>query len=57
MLSYEKENQKLVETVYNALTDLGIQIWMDIKTSMPSNSVDSMAYGVDHATIICCFMY
>jgi len=56
MLSYQWDNQSLVEKVYNGLRHLGINAWMDVHGGITGNINDSMAYGVEHAGVICCFM-
>ncbi|CAD5124205.1 unnamed protein product [Dimorphilus gyrociliatus] len=56
MLSYQHGIQPMVEIIYNGLEKLGISVWMDIKGGMTGNINESMAYGVDNAAAVCCFM-
>ncbi|KAM7438077.1 hypothetical protein ABFA07_012383 [Porites harrisoni] len=56
MLSYQWNVQSLVEQVYQGLRHLGINAWMDVHGGITGNINDSMAYGVDNAAVVCCFM-
>lgn len=40
MLSYQWDNQTLVEKVYNALRSQGLKAWMDIKGGVSGNIND-----------------
>lgn len=55
MLSYQWNVQDLVE-VYQGLRHLGINAWMDTHGGITGNINDSMAYGVENAAVVCCFM-
>ncbi|CAF1476117.1 unnamed protein product, partial [Didymodactylos carnosus] len=56
MLSYQWENQDLVEQVYQFLTANDFSVWMDINGGMKANIYECMAEGVENAAAICCFM-
>ena len=60
MLSYawgkDLEIQKEVIRVRKALTQRGIDCWMDVDGGMKTDIYDSMADGVENAAVVICFM-
>ena len=60
MLSYawgkDLEIQKEVIRVRKALTQRGIDCWMDVDGGMKTDIYDSMAEGVENAAVVICFM-
>ncbi|CAF1581160.1 unnamed protein product [Adineta ricciae] len=56
MLSYQWDNQKLVNEVYHRLSEKNIPLWMDIHGGMKGHLSESMAAGVEKAVAICCFL-
>ncbi|XP_035493936.2 uncharacterized protein LOC118312945 [Scophthalmus maximus] len=56
MLSYQWDDQALVEKIYNRLKDDGLPVWMDIQGGVTGNINDAMAAGVEEAAVICPFM-
>ncbi|CAF1429725.1 unnamed protein product [Adineta ricciae] len=56
MLSYQWDNQKLVNEAYHRLSEKNIPLWMDIHRGMKGHLSESMAAGIEKAATICCFL-
>ena len=56
MLSYNWEHQTQVKRVFDILTKLGLNVWMDVAGGMSTDIYDSMAKGVANASVVVCFM-
>eukprot|EP01048_Picozoa_sp_COSAG05_P015614 COSAG05_NODE_1900_length_3858_cov_2.298218_1_plen_899_part_10 len=56
MLSYQWDHQREVKRVFDLLTRLGLNVWMDINGGMGVDVYESMAEGVSNASVLVCFM-
>lgn len=57
MLSYQNESRELVTQVYHFLKQQHhFTVWMDMQGGITKSVKKDMAYGVDNAICICCFV-
>jgi len=56
MLSYQWDHQRQVKRVHEMLTQLELNVWMDISGGMSTDVYESMAEGVSNASVVVCFM-
>eukprot|EP01046_Picozoa_sp_COSAG06_P043409 COSAG06_NODE_5682_length_3323_cov_3.426489_2_plen_973_part_01 len=52
MLSYQWDHQAEVTRVYDILTRLGVNCWMDIRSGMGADIYDGMANAVSNASVV-----
>ncbi|CAF3708459.1 unnamed protein product [Rotaria sp. Silwood1] len=56
MLSYQNETREIVTKIYRLLKGERFRVWMDMEGGITRSVKKDMAYGVDNAICICCFV-